>query len=85
MLDPSGVTHIDIPAPLSKVWDTLELSISSHKIKYLLLPVQVVGVVGIKIHIEIAHEYRGILIGWILIKSILNMSVEVIHSLLAWK
>ena len=33
MLGPSGVPHIDIPAPLSEVWDhALELSIGRHKV-----------------------------------------------------
>jgi len=86
ILEPSGVAHLLIASSLSKVWDhTLELAIGSQEVQNFLLSFQVVGVVGIKVHIEIAHEYRGISIGWVLIKSSLDMSVEIIQSLLAWK
>jgi len=86
MLGPSGVAHVDMPAPLSKVGNhALQVSIGSQEIQYLLLPFQVVGVIGIQIHIEITHKDRSVSIGRALIESSLNMSMEVIRSLLAWK
>jgi len=86
ILEPSGVAHLLIASSLSKVWNhTLELSIGSKEVQNILLSVQVGGVVGIKVYIEIAHEHRGMSVGWTLIKSSLDMSVEIIQSLLAWK
>jgi len=87
MLGPSGMSHIGIPASLTEVWNhTLELSISSEEVQHLLLSVQIVGVIGIQIHIEVSHKDRGISIGWILvlIKSSLDIGMEVIQALLAW-
>jgi len=85
MLSPSGVSHIDIQAPLSEVGNhALQVSISSQEIQYLLLPVQVFGVIGIQIHIKITHKYRSIASGRILIKHSLDMSMEVIQAMLVW-
>jgi len=76
MLGPSGVAHVDMPAPLSKVWDhALELSIGCHEIQDRLLPVQIGGAVGIKIHIKVPHEHWCMSIGRVLIKGSLDMGM----------
>ena len=86
MLEPGCIAHILIAASLSKVWyHALEFSISSHKIKDLLLTSQVRGAIGVQVNIEVPHEYWCVSIGWILVKSILDMSMEVIQALLAWQ
>jgi len=86
ILEPSGIAHLLIASSLSKVWNhTLELSIGSKEVQNFLLSVQIGGVVGFKVHIEISHKDRGISIGWILIKSSLYMGMEVIQALLSWE
>jgi len=76
MLGPSGVPHVDMPAPLSKVWNhALKLSIGSHEVQCLLLSVQVIGTVGIQVHIEVAHKDWSMSIGGMLIKGGLDMDM----------
>jgi len=87
ILEPCGVAHILIVASLSKVWDhtsTLELSIGSHKIKDLLLTIQIVGVVGIQVNIKVSHKDWGISIGGVLVECVLNMSMEISQALWTW-
>jgi len=82
-LEPCGVAHLLIAPSLFEVGDhALELSISSQKVQHLLLPIQVVRVVGVQVNIKVSHEHRGTSSGGVLIKSSLNMSVEVIQALL---
>ena len=82
-LEPGSIAHLLMAPSLFGVWHhTLQLSIGSHKVKYLLLPIQVVGTIGIQVHIEISHKYRGMSMGRILIESKLYMVVEIIQSFL---
>jgi len=84
-LEPSGVAHLLIASLLSKVWNlTLELSIGSKEVQNFLLPVQIIGIIGIQVDIEISHEDRGIAIGGVLIEGMLDMIMEVIKSFLLW-
>ena len=62
----------------------MKLSISTLEVWDLLLAIQIIGVVGIQINIKISHEDRCTLIGWVLIKGSLCMSMWVIQPLLPW-
>jgi len=85
-LEPSGVAHLLIAASLSKMWyHTLEFSIGSQEVQDYLLPVQIVGTIGIQIHIEVSHKYRSISGGRILIEGWLDMVMEVVQPFLLWQ
>ena len=82
ILEPCCIAHILIAASLSKVWyHTLELSIGSHKIKDLLLTIQISGVIGIQINIKISHKDWSMSIGGVLIKGSLDMCMEIPYSI----
>jgi len=85
-LEPGGIAHLLTAPLLFEVWHhALQVSIGRHEVQHFLLSVQVVGTVGIQIHIEITHEDWGTSMGRVLIKSSLDMGMEVIQSFLFWK
>jgi len=73
-LGPSGVAHLPMVPLLFEIGNhALQFFVVIHEVHHFLLLVQIVGVVGIKNHIEATHADRSTLSGRVLIECSLDM------------